>query len=107
MNLAPQSPTNDLMDRLEAIVATIIGKDADKKETAAKKAALVKEISLETGSYRQQVEAWIFERKYKPNVDKGYWLREWLQLKMRFLTRKQKEEFPGFLATVKRVREDK
>lgn len=104
MNLAPQSPTNDLMDRLEAIVATIIGKDADKKETAAKKAALVKEISLETGSYRQQVEAWIFGREYKPSGDKCFALKDWLEFKMTGLSPKEKASFKAFLATVKKTR---
>lgn len=99
MNLAPQSPTNDLMDRLEAIVATL-GKDK------AKRASLRKEIASATFSDTQQISSWVFSRDYKPSADKYVALKNWLDEKMLGLSPKEKASFKGFLATVKKTRRE-
>lgn len=104
MNLTTQSPTTDLLNAIEAMVATLCGYSKDKKETAAKRAALRHELAVFTYSDRQQIDAWIFKRIYGPSYDKGVALEKWLWLKQRGLTRKQKVEFASALVAVKKTR---
>lgn len=106
MNLAPQSPTNDLMDRLEAMVSTLCGYSKDKEETAARKKALRHDIAAYTRSDTQQVDHWLWKRTYGPSYDKGIGLGKWLDEKMLGLSPKEKASFKGFLATVKKTRSE-